>query len=519
MAILHALMFHVWVLNHGGRPSDKSYARESQSTTKTPSLREMLETEAEVRQVVAGGTAEDASGLSNAALPDYIETLKRKVEDVGDQSRRQRPRLAADTSDGRTSQSPNIPTEAAQNSPQTSHDTPLTEQTSITERSVQAAMGEIEFLSRNAMAEPRGEASGFPQELAIGSMIKASLAISGRDPTRSLCSLSPKSRYTSMLGQAPALTREIVVECMDRFFDGTKALCPYIDEGELLGYRDSFFDSSQEPQKTSYTAFRDFNVYMAAAIGILLSPESSVEMFASSLHSAAMQRFPSILGGNDDMNMLHSLVLLIIYSMFSSTGGSTWHLVGLAMKKAISYRFHKEPLSDLGIPEQTINRRRSIFWNLYILDRTISCAMDRPFSIEDEDITLQHPSYGGGIHSPDSLDFPADFINNEYLAVEDGCFTGSFVDAFDIFSAGVVIICLGRISPSFRPSNTASVLNKCTALMTLLGERFTGLKAFCKVLWCLQESTDMIIDELPEIVPHGLQVMIEGAFRSNRAVR
>lgn len=232
-------------------------------------------------------------------------------------------------------------------------------------------MGEIEFLSRNAMAEPRGEASRFPQELAIGNMIKATLAISGKDPTQSSFTLSQKSKYRNMLGQTPTLTREVVADCMGRFFGHTKALCPCINEDEMLEYRDSFFDGSHVSHTISYTAFRDFNVYMATAIGMLLSPESGIELFASSLHSTAMQSFPTILGSNDDLNMLHSMQLMIIYSMFSSMGGSTWHLVGLAMKKAISYRFHKEPLSDIGIPEQKLNRRRNIFWNLYILDRYV----------------------------------------------------------------------------------------------------------------------------------------------------
>ncbi|GLA57499.1 hypothetical protein AtubIFM54640_003635 [Aspergillus tubingensis] len=372
------------------------------------------------RSVQLGGTAEDASGLSNAALPDYIETLKRKAEVLDDQSRRRRPRLSTNTSDGRPSLPSNIPTDAAHDSPQTSHDTPLTDQTSLTERSVQAAMGEIEFLSRNAMAEPRGEASRFPQELAIGNMIKATLAISGKDPTQSSFTLSQKSKYRNMLGQTPTLTREVVADCMGRFFGHTKALCPCINEDEMLEYRDSFFDGSHVSHTISYTAFRDFNVYMATAIGMLLSPESGIELFASSLHSTAMQSFPTILGSNDDLNMLHSMQLMIIYSMFSSMGGSTWHLVGLAMKKAISYRFHKEPLSDIGIPEQKLNRRRNIFWNLYILDRTISCAMDRPFSIEDEDVTLQLPSHGD-ISPPDALDFPACealHISNQFSTTE-----------------------------------------------------------------------------------------------------
>ena len=140
----------------------------------------------------------------------------------------------------------------------------------------------------------------------------------------------------------------------------------------------------------------------------------------------------------------------------------------------------------------------------------------------------------------DIINTCSEYISNEYLAVEDDCFTGSFVDAFDIFSAGVVLTCLGRMSPSSDVPNAASALNKCTSLLTLLGERFSALKALCRVLWCLQESADMVsnnfwpksiydrrpaeltkkaqVIELPDIVPHALRVMIEGTFRGSRAV-
>ncbi|RJE20365.1 hypothetical protein PHISCL_07304 [Aspergillus sclerotialis] len=132
-----------------------------------------VETKAQCRprSVPSGSTAEEAIGLSNAALPDYIETLKRKAEDLDNQSRRQRARLDTNDNAG-TSQSPNTLTEAPQNSPQTSLATELTKHTSPTERSVQETMGEIGFLSRNAMAEPRDKTPGFPQELAIEGMIK-----------------------------------------------------------------------------------------------------------------------------------------------------------------------------------------------------------------------------------------------------------------------------------------------------------------------------------------------------------
>ncbi|KAL5356277.1 hypothetical protein BJX96DRAFT_186231 [Aspergillus floccosus] len=528
------------------------------------------------RSIPSGPAAEDASALSNAALPDYVESLKRKAEDLEDLTRRQRLRLASEGA--ATSLSHANPADETQGSPQISHPTPLSEQSSLTERSVQAAMGEIGFLSRNAMAEPRDQASGFPQELAIGSMIRASLAISGSDPTQSLPHSSQKSRYMAMVQQAPEVSRDFMTECLDRLFERTKTICPYLNEGEMIDCCDAFFHPN-ESAKDLNIVFRDFNVYMTAAIGTFLSLESGAELFSSNLHTTAMQRFPSILDCNDDVKVLHSILLLIIYSMFTSTGGSTWHLLGLAMKKAISYRFNKEPLPDSGVSEDKVEQRRRIFWNLYIIDRAVSCALDRPFSIEDGDISLRLPSdvescpseslhfrahvlmharlmsnirgspatrpifhYGAlcywrdipkGVKSSsqpsstiravrnltcralvymartsslgqmttsifgptqsiqqDVMAACREYINGEYDASENGNFSGSFIDAFDIFAAGVVFSILGRSSSFSGSPSEGSVLSRCTALLTILGERFSGLKSLCKVLWRLQESTD-----------------------------
>lgn len=83
-----------------------------------------------------------------------------------------------------------------------------------------------------------------------------------------------------------------------------------------------------------------------------------------------------------------------------------------------------------------------------------------------------------------------EYINGEYDALEKGYFSGSFIDAFDVFSAGAVIIVLGRSSPLLESPSGASVLSKCTALLTIIGERFSALKVLCRVLWRFQESAD-----------------------------
>lgn len=77
------------------------------------------------------------------------------------------------------------------------------------------------------------------------------------------------------------------------------------------------------------------------------------------------------------------------------------------------------------------------------------------------------------------------YIDNEFCRFEKGDFTKSFVDGFDIFAAGVVVICLpsGSRLPG-RPGD-ATIMNKCTALLTSIAERFPAFKMLSRVLWAL----------------------------------
>lgn len=104
------------------------------------------------------------------------------------------------------------------------------------------------------------------------------------------------------------------------------------------------------------------------------------------------------------------------------------------------------------------------------------------------------------------------YIEDEFQRSEHGERSGTFVDAYDIFAAGVVLICLtGKTSLSHFVSDIA---NKCTVTLTLLVERFPALRVFRRVLWALSSITlespthDQILHELPDVIPEGIQKLI-----------
>lgn len=72
----------------------------------------------------------------------------------------------------------------------------------------------------------------------------------------------------------------------------------------------------------------------------------------------------------DGVDIIHCLLLLVIFSLHSSAAGSTWHLIGVAMKKCIALGFHREVAKlRRDTTEEDLENRRWAFWQCYFLDR------------------------------------------------------------------------------------------------------------------------------------------------------
>ncbi|KAE8420099.1 hypothetical protein BDV36DRAFT_281668 [Aspergillus pseudocaelatus] len=551
---------------HGEESAGTAKSVEGNCDRQLPACTTCVEADAQCapRRVPIGPTTEEGSGLSHAAVPNYVETLKRKRDELDAQFRQQRARRERDDSVP-PQPSPNMETTSV-GTPGASKQTPSTAPTSFSERSVQATMGEIGFLSRNAMAEPRDETRGFPQELAMGRMVRAALVISGEDPSQSRDLCHHRRTFVTMMGPATGISKEFAATYLSRFFDHVGVMFLHLDRRELQGEFDSYFDVRRgQPSHTNGpnlgTAFFEFRVYMAVAIGMLLSPEPGSELLATGLHAVATERLATIIEQGDCVKTLHCMWLLALYSMFSSLGGSTWHLVGLAMKKCISFRLHRELYPDSDTSQEEQNRRRSIFWAFYVLDRwtvaefdfgchiimharllssvrssssrgrlyhyrNLSHWRDLPKSVKgfapsDSALSVsvkqlscraltqialltRGTQSNGGIvgHARsvehDVVDGCQAYINDAYYYSEQGKLAASFVDGFDLFAAGVLVICLPSLSSLAGPPRESATISKCTALLTTIGERFPSLKVLRKLLLALSSHIETMAPGITE---------------------
>ncbi|KAJ5725449.1 uncharacterized protein N7483_006806 [Penicillium malachiteum] len=232
-------------------------------------------------------------------------------------------------------------------------------------------MGEIGFLSHSAMAEPRDEMGNFSEALTMGRMVRAAMALSGATPSQS--SVDPYMlRIASMGDSTVDIGRDLAAPFLTTFLQTIGSQFLHIDSKDLRTDFDAIFNNSStlSDDIISIPDAKIFVVYIYVATGVLVSQDSgALQGLAGALYRKASKLLPAIMKSGNRIEMLSCMLSLALYSMQSPQGGSTWHLVGLAMKKAIAFRFHNDPESLGTIPSHAFLMRRNIFWSLYSIDR------------------------------------------------------------------------------------------------------------------------------------------------------
>ncbi|KAK2040111.1 hypothetical protein LZ31DRAFT_504896 [Colletotrichum somersetense] len=334
------------------------------------------------------------SELSNASVVNYVESLKRRVAELEhnvQSSSRKRARTesyrAASTDGPSPADVGNVCSQDAVSGPP-SHASVRNVARDNEDSSVRATMGAIGFLSRSAMAEPPDQSDDLPRKFSLGEIVSGALAIDGRDPSKA----SPAPHTPTVNGHSLALTRDTTSGYFRRFLEYAIFL-PYLDQAGLMEQYDSVISSNAQSHNGARNPLHVFNVHMALAIGIMTVPDSAhLSMLSAGFHAVATEQLQIILRSEASLEHIHCMIMLLLYSLSNSVGGSAWHLLGLTVKTCISLGLHREPDSHADLTTAELNRRRWLFWSVYSLDRTLSIAMDRPLSIQDDDISVRIPA-------------------------------------------------------------------------------------------------------------------------------
>lgn len=135
-----------------------------------------------------------------------------------------------------------------------------------------------------------------------------------------------------------------------------------------------------------------FKIFMVYAIGAAIL--KMTEMYDSTpprhYFVTAMQYQPS-LQASLSINSIEALMLMSMYNVQSAASSSVWYMMGLAMRICVDFGLHREAQYRRLRPYEA-QRRRRLFWSVYLHERSAAWSLGRPFSIADEEIDAEPPA-------------------------------------------------------------------------------------------------------------------------------
>ncbi|PCD21023.1 hypothetical protein FGRA07_05175 [Fusarium graminearum] len=132
-----------------------------------------------------------------------------------------------------------------------------------------------------------------------------------------------------------------------------------------------------------------FRAFMLCAIGSVLPYRNRIhDRHPGAYYNAALQYLGTefLTRGLDSVQ---DLLLICRFGIYHPIGTSVWDVVRVCGRLCIELGLHNNP-NVQGDLLQTQLRRR-IFWQFYLIDRYSSTTLDRPFLIDDNDISTKFP--------------------------------------------------------------------------------------------------------------------------------
>lgn len=277
---------------------------------------------------------------------------------------------------------------------------------------VQTNTPEVEYLSLTAMSGTDAHEPDAQQRPFLAMFVQSVLDTSGTNPavTSSSSTLDLENVLAAPIPGLYSLEQGTLIQSCRRLY--IAGIDCAIEDADL-GFVCIFVESQTLRTSTAISQQSPEEIIVACFIMAITLLQGARPHEAASVVPRLIKRVKdanAILSTQgSDMAQVRCLSLQAVLSLFDPTASSCWHLIGLAVTKAISMGLHRGTSTTT---EQDVGKSgSSLFWTIYILDRTLAFTMDRPFSLEDSDITLDQPQMPGDLQQL-SLDAAINALGN-----------------------------------------------------------------------------------------------------------
>lgn len=192
----------------------------------------------------------------------------------------------------------------------------------------------------------------------------------------------------------PSPAREEVEMLVDLYTKSTNVINGYSDNAQVATEIDTYLRHQKSEVKylTGVDAHQFFRIAMICAIASANKsrhdPRYASESF--NYYREAIQCAEEVTS-DISIDALQALLLLVLFVFFYPHRGDVWKLLDYACRLSVELNVHCET-NDEFEDEKSRQRRRSIFWGLYSLERTFGQHLGRPSDLAEEIITAEYPA-------------------------------------------------------------------------------------------------------------------------------
>ncbi|KAG7410984.1 putative transcriptional regulatory protein [Fusarium oxysporum f. sp. rapae] len=151
-------------------------------------------------------------------------------------------------------------------------------------------------------------------------------------------------------------------------------------------------------------------LYVICAIGSYYTSFPGRDSDSRTRHERYFQRAMALTAATRRHHSIHEVSLLLVqcfYLLAVSRTDSCWTTLGQAVRIAQSIGLHVEPPNSKSRSATELERRRRIWYSIYVLDRLLSLQLGRPTAIHDEDCSVALPSR----RADDEIDWTSNTID------------------------------------------------------------------------------------------------------------
>lgn len=229
-----------------------------------------------------------------------------------------------------------------------------------------------------------GTSSGFPLSQAVQAVIGPAISQSFERERIEHGSVSFASR------EASTPEASLGAQLVEVYLNKVHPKHPFMSASRVFRLHEAHRAShSSSNIRTSAVRLDSFILHMVYAIGARYHQLSQNQYHCSpeAYYATAMKDAECLLQSHV-LESIEGMLLLVIFQLRSPMQQGLWSMVGLTMRHAVSLGLHRK-FNGNAVVDQ---RRKRIFWTVYMLERSIARTLGRPMCISDRDIDVDLPA-------------------------------------------------------------------------------------------------------------------------------